>query len=371
MKRLAFLLTVLPLLLAACAAAPLPVATSAASTALPPTPFPKVPRSGTPSPTASPLPPAVTATPWPVEGTLAVRVNVRGGPGTSYASLGLLNPGEKVLIFAQDPTGSWYQVRYPAATGGLGWVTAQFVQIPTGTQVPPPVASTPAGPGGRVLQRLNVRSGPGLSFDSLGMLEPDLLVSLTGKNTTASWLQIDYPSGPGGHAWVTAQYIQADAADLPVLDDYGTPVASGTAGATSIPEPPTPTVGPAYADNDSPASPGVRVTFSASGTRQFTYASQVSAPQGDPADWVAFTPYAVNAADARLVFSLACSGSGTLTVEISQAGSPLSGWGALACGDSDKVIALPAGKDYQLHLAPAPGAGLQLVDYVLTVQNLP
>ena len=115
----------------------------------------------------------------------------------------------------------------------------------------------------------------------------------------------------------------------------------------------------------------MRVSFSASGTHQYTYSSQVSAPQGDPEDWLAFTPYAVNRPDARLVFSLACTGNGTLTVELWQGASQVPGWGALACGDLDKSITLPAGQEYALRLAPAAGAGLRLVDYILTVQNLP
>ena len=134
---------------------------------------------------------------------------------------------------------------------------------------------------------------------------------------------------------------------------------------------PTPTIGPAFADYDSAAKPGVRVTFSSSGTRQFTYSGQVSAPQGDPEDWVEFTPFAINASDASLVFSLTCSGNGSLTVAMEQAGTPLSGWGTLACGDLNKPITLPAGRPYELDLAPAPGEGLQLVNYVLTVQNMP
>ncbi len=363
MKRFTFLLI---LLLAACASpAPVETPTASATASLPPSASP------TQALTATPLPPALSATPWPVEGTLMVKVNVRSGPGASFASLGLLNPGEKVLIFAQDPTGKWYQVLYPSASAGRAWVTAQFVQLPAGTQVPRPATPTPTGPSGRVLQRLNVRSGPGLTFDTLGMLEADALVSLTGKNSSASWLQIVYPAGSAGRGWVTAQYIQADAAGLPLLDNYGTPVASDLSGPTVIPVTPTPTVGPAYNDNDSRANPGVRVTFSASGTQQFTYSSQVSAPDGDPVDWLAFTPYAVNGPDARLIFSLACSGNGTLLVELWQAGSLFSGWGSLSCGDLARLIMLPAGQEYELHLAPAPGEGLRLVDYILTVQNQP
>ena len=316
MKRLIFLMAFIPLLLSACAT---------------PSPAVNIPPSGTPIatptflPTASPthtltptLPAAATATPILVEGTLTIKVNVRSGPGTSFATLGLLNAGEKVRITYRDTTSTWYQILFSASSGGSGWVAAQFVQVAAGTQVPLLATPTPAGPTGRVMQRLNVRSGPGLTFDSLGVLEPDTVVALTGKNSTASWLQIDYPAGPAGRGWVTAQYVQTDAASLPVLDDYGTPVASGTLGPTAVPVTPTSTVGPAFVDNDLPANPAVRVTFSFSGTRQFTYSSQVSAPAGDPEDWIEFTPYAINPAPARLVFSLACSGNATLTVEIWQ-----------------------------------------------------
>ena len=120
-----------------------------------------------------------------------------------------------------------------------------------------------------------------------------------------------------------------------------------------------------------PISPAVRVIFSASGTRQFTYSGQVSAPQGDPEDWVEFTPFAINASKALLVFSLSCSGNGSLTISMEQAGAPLSGWGTLACGDQNKLITLPAGQPIELTLVPAPGDGLQLVNYSLTVENMP
>jgi uncharacterized protein YraI len=223
------------------------------------------------------------------------------------------------------------------------------------------------------MQRLNVRSGPGLTFNSLGVLEPNTVVPLTGKNATASWFQIKYPAGSssGGYGWVTAQYIQTDATNLPVLDDFGTPVASGIGAPTPIPRTPTATVGPAFSDADARASPLVSVKFSASETRQFTFSSQVSAPEGDPEDWIAFTPFAIQGADARLFFSLTCSGNGTLSVEIWQGDSLLSGWGTLACGNLDRIITLPAGQALEMRLAPAPSEGLRLVDYVLTIRNSP
>jgi uncharacterized protein YraI len=364
MKRPVILIIALCLLAASCGN-PQPASTPLASATLPPAP------AASQTPTDTLVPATLTATPLLIEGTLTVKVNVRSGPGTQFPSLGQLNGGEKVLISAQDQTGKWYKVLFPSSTDWRGWVTAQFVQVPPGIDIPLPATSTPAGPAGRVIQRLNVRSGPGMTFGSLGMLEPDTTVSLTGKNPTASWFQIEYPSGPGGHGWVTAQYIQTDTASLPILDDYGTPIATDANASTPVSAAITPTVGPAFADNDSQAAPAVRVDFSASGTRQFTYSSQVSVPAGDPEDWVEFTPYTIYGTSARLVFSLTCSGHGLLSVQFHQAGVVLSDWGTLACGDLSKLITLPAAQPILMRVAPVQGEGLQLVDYVLTVVDQP
>jgi uncharacterized protein YraI len=308
-----------------------------------------------------------------IEGKLNIKVNVRSGPGISYDSLGQLDAGVNVQVFARDETGAWFQILFPASPGGIGWVTAQYVTIPSGTVVPFQATPTPAGPMGRVIQRLNVRSGPGTTYKSLGLLEPGAAVFLSGKNSSASWFQIDFSSGPGGHGWVTAQYIQTDAAgELPVLDDFGNIVTPGAAGTPSSPVMvPTPTIGPAPAEGDSSTSPAIHVSFSVAGTRHFIYSDQVSIPQGDAEDWLAFTPFSVTGTNARLIFSLACAGNGFLKVELWQGGIILSGWGTLGCGDKGKTILLPAGQMILIKITPVPGDGLQLVSYTLDVQNNP
>ncbi len=366
MKNLAFLWIIFTLLAAACGT-PEPVATPSATASLSPAP------TETPALSATPRQPTLTVTPILIDGILTIKVNVRSGPGTGYDLLGQLEAGGKIQIIARDSQGTWYLILYPAAPQGRAWVAAQFVTVAPGTQVPVDATPTPTGPTGNVIQRLNVRSGPGMTFDTLGMLEPGVTVSLTGKNTTASWFQIDYPAGPGGRGWVTSQYIQTDAsADLPVLDEYGILVTPGTSGTPSGPVLlPSPTVGPAYADGDSSTNPAIRVTFSATGTHRFVFSSQVSTPEGDAEDWAEFTPYSSSGTNARLVFSLACSGNGTLTVGLWQGGTLFSDWGAPACGDAGKSILLPAGRVYLIHLAPVAGNGLRLVAYTLTVQNNP
>jgi uncharacterized protein YraI len=364
MKKSTFLLTALILLMTACG-----TPNTSAPTSLPATitPTPAVAFTDTP------LPPKPTHTPILVDGTLTTQVNVRSGPAISAASLGLLNSGGKVRILSKDGSGSWYQILYPSGPQGLGWVAAQYVHVAEGAAIPFENTPTPAGPSGRVMQKLNVRSGPATTFSSLGMLDADALVPLTGKNAGASWFQIAYASGPGGRGWVTAQYIQTDAASrLPVLDDFGTPVAADTQSvSTGQGQVPSPTVGPAADDGDSKSNPATRMTFSAAGTHLYSYSSQVSAPQGDPGDWIEFIPYASSGTDARLRLSLTCSGNGLLVVELFKNGAPLSDWGTLVCGDADQSIRLPAGQTYALHLVPTAGAGERLVSYTLTIQNEP
>jgi uncharacterized protein YraI len=366
MKKQLLWLVLLVLLASSCVA-PQPTLTPAST----------LPPSLIPTETAPlinfPVPPTLTATPFLVEGTLGIKVNVRSGPGTTYDSLGQLDAGVKVQVVARDFSGGWFQILYPASSQGLGWVTAQFVTIPVGTQVPLQSTPTLAGPSGRLLQRLNVRSGPGTSFNLLGLLEGNTLVLLTGKNTTASWFQIVYPTGPGGHGWVTAQYVQTDATgDLPVLDDFGAVVTPGASGTPSGPDlAPTSTIGPALADGDSLTSPAINVTFSPLGTRRFIYSSQVSTPLGDAEDWVAFTPFSATGINARLVFNLTCTGNGSLTVILLQGGRQVSGWGSLVCSDFGKTLVLPAGQPILLHLAAVSGDGLQFVAYTLDVQNNP
>lgn len=366
MKRTLLLLVVLSLLAAACGTA-MPALTP--SVVFSPTASSTV----TAFPSEIPTPPTPTPALAAIPGALTVRVNVRSGPGTTYESLGQLEAGTAVRVSLLSRDGNWYRILHPSAPDGFGWVAAQYVRLEAGAEVPQEAAPTPAGPTGRVLQRLNVRSGPGLTFETLGILERDTMVVLVAKNATASWFQVEYPPGTDGRAWVSVQYIQTDAAaSLPAVDEYGNPIRTGTPGPSPIPMTPTPTVGPAIEDGDSPTDPALRIAFSPGGTRRFTYSSQVSAPDGDVEDWLEFTPFAsLPGAEARLSLSLACTGNAGLTVELWRAGAPLPAWGPLECGSRALPLMLAAGAAYQVRILVAPGDGPRLVQYSLSVENLP
>lgn len=56
----------------------------------------------------------------------AVRLNVRGGPGTSFDVIGTVTSGTQVTLIARDDRGTWWLVCC-AANGEQGWVSAQFL----------------------------------------------------------------------------------------------------------------------------------------------------------------------------------------------------------------------------------------------------
>jgi uncharacterized protein YraI len=365
MKKI-LLLTILALLLASCGTSNQTTTPTASPIVLIPTSSPITASTDTSAP------PAATFTPTIITGTLKARVNVRSGPGTWYDSLGLLDSGQTVQIFAQNEDGTWFQIAFSPSSSGSGWISAQFVDtgglsIPTFT---PQVTPTVSGPTGTVSQRINVRSGPGSSYASLGILEANTIIALMGKNATGSWLQIQYPIGTTGRGWVSVEYVKVTGTTgLPVLDAAGTPITPGAS--TTIPEfTPTATVGPALGDMDTSASPVAHIKFSASGTRKFFYTGDVSTPDGDPEDWIEFTAYATSgSASATLFTSLTCHGNGTLIVELWQNGKPLSGWGSLACSDIGRNLVVTPGIPYLLRMRAAPGNGLQYVEYTLTIKE--
>jgi uncharacterized protein YraI len=366
MKKIGFPLMLFILLASACVA-PEPVATPTATTspsALPTTIMTLA---------TTPLKASLTATPLFVVGTLTIKVNVRSGPGTSFTSLGQLDVGEKVQVIARDSPGAWYLILFSVAPQGRGWVASQYVTVGAGTGIPLDATPTQVGPTGHLLQRLNVRTGPGTTYTSLGVLESGSVVSLTGRNVNSSWFQIEFPFGSDRRGWVTTQYVEQDSsAALPIMDENGQVVTPNPFGTPSGPVlPPTPTVGTAYLDNDSSINPANRITFSVSGIHQFVYSSQVSMPEGDAVDWLEFVPYTTIGTMARLIISLICSGNGNLTMELWQGGTLLSGWGSITCGETGKLIRLPAGQDYQISLTPSHGEGLHLVAYTLTIKNDP
>jgi uncharacterized protein YgiM (DUF1202 family) len=321
----------------------------------------------TPVPSETPLPPPPQPTATPVDGVTSTQVNVRAEPSTAGNVLGTIPANTKVEITAKDPGGSWWQINYPQGVEGKGWVTAQYVTTTAASEVPILGGSAADPHNGNVAivqQQLNIRSGPGTGFNSLATLNPQDVVTLTGKDPNGAWLQIDFPSGPEGKGWINAAFVQATGVEsLPIVTETGLVVGTGTP--TVLPLTPTPTLLPAWADQDSPDTPVISVIFEPGGTQTLIYNGDVSSPEGDPEDWIAFKP------DGPAVFiSLTCSGSAALQSDITENSLPVNTY--VKCGDPMKEIPVKAGSNYLVHLQALPSpSGLEYINYTLTVKMRP
>jgi uncharacterized protein YgiM (DUF1202 family) len=240
-----------------------PTPSASPTPTLSPTPTSTATATNTPTPTDTITPtPTVTATntltatitdtatpsPTPVQIviTSAVGAYARGGPGIEYEPVGVVDADTRfdALAFAVDFRGDvWYLIALD--DGVMGWVSeyvaeradgaplaqiAMAVTIPvTPTLLPtltpsltPTITATPTLPPGANARihdesEVNLRGGPGLAFNRLGMMLPGAPLRLIGRNADRTWFQTQTFDGRVG--WVFAELVRLygiEAGSLPV-----------------------------------------------------------------------------------------------------------------------------------------------------------
>lgn len=212
------------------------------------------------APTPVPLAPANTL------------IAVAGGYGAelwdaSGAMTGQVEPGTRLIASKRSADGQWLYVT--ADSGVNGWAAATslivFYRIELLTEAvtitpatPTPAAAPPAAASESITTttaetttttdvatsldkqtqatvlsstRLNIRSGPGTSYDVIGKAEPGQQLTLVGA-VTQGWVEVQLPSAPEQIGWVAEQYLATGAtADRAVVNTMSAPTAQTTNGA--------------------------------------------------------------------------------------------------------------------------------------------
>ncbi len=103
--------------------------------------------------------------------------------------------------------------------------TSAYAQQPTVAIAT--VTGTPIGPYVVVdtsQEQINVRSGPGTEYPSVGVLIGGEQVPAKGRSAAGLWIQIVYPGVEGGLAWVYAPLVTVfGTAELPIVAPPPTP----------------------------------------------------------------------------------------------------------------------------------------------------
>ncbi len=147
---------------------------------------------------------------------IAGALNVRTGAGPNAPSVGRLARNQQVFVQAQSADGTWLQIQWAY---GSGWVSKAYIST-AGTPAGVPADLTVASdkPYGMVTAAyLNVRSGPGINYTSLGYVYGGQELTIIGRNADSSWYQVETSFGEG---WVSASFLLT-------RNEYGlTPVTS-------------------------------------------------------------------------------------------------------------------------------------------------
>ena len=139
-------------------------------------------------------------------------VNIRSGPSTSSAIVGGLYRGQTVTaISAAD---GWTKIRF---LGGVAYIASRYLSegasLPGGIEVG-------AGTVKITTTALNLREGPGLSYDVITVIKEGAAVTMTGK-TARGFAEVYYGKMRG---WASIQYLASASDVLPRV--IGTRVAT-------------------------------------------------------------------------------------------------------------------------------------------------
>jgi hypothetical protein len=70
---------------------------------------------------------------------------------------------------------------------------------------------------------INVRSGPGVLYDLVGMLLPGQKAPALGRSAGGDWILIQYPGVSGGKGWVYAPVVSLTPGSLQIIEPPPTP----------------------------------------------------------------------------------------------------------------------------------------------------
>jgi len=131
-------------------------------------------------------------------------LNLRDGPGTPYIGITKLKSGAQLDLLARY--GDWFQVQTPE--GQAGWVLGQYLAIGLGvidrievvTSIPD---ANPALIGRTSERNVNMRGGPGITYEKIGALGTGMQLDLLGRYQ--DWFKVRTPQG--GTGWISNELL--------------------------------------------------------------------------------------------------------------------------------------------------------------------
>ena len=135
------------------------------------------------------------------------RLNMRKGPGTSYAKVGTLNQGQKVIPIEKSSDGKWVKIKYNSQEV---WVSFDYLKK---EETQSTTSTIKLNSNYKTTGNLNMRKGPATSYDRITTLPLGTVVTPTSVSSDKNWVQVKYNNQTG---WISVNYIKLDETSTPV-----------------------------------------------------------------------------------------------------------------------------------------------------------
>jgi uncharacterized protein YraI len=171
------------------------------------------------------------------DGSTVTILNLRAGPGTTYAVLGVLPSGTRLVFEARNVEATWL-LGTTLDGAEQGWVSAGYLRFREGfnlallpvsdasvERAEPGDETTPAETvqgDGWTLYPLRLRAGPGTNYTTLTILSASTGLIFEGRNESITWLLGETTDGLF-RGWVSSAHLRYretfDGLTLPVSDE--------------------------------------------------------------------------------------------------------------------------------------------------------
>ena len=165
--------------------------------------------------------------------TMREAATLRSGPTLEFPVYGVAPTGSQAEVLGQSEDSNWWAVRMPTniAENGTGWVPKVYTTPSNVTN--PPVVKTPdlpqninpavpasGAPSLVTRDVLNVRTGPGSSYPSLGKVGIGTVLAVVGVGSTGEFYVVNVPIelNPSGQGWIQARFVRAEnVSNVPII----------------------------------------------------------------------------------------------------------------------------------------------------------
>lgn len=172
-------------------------------------------QTGTPQPSQIVEPTYPPDVPWLRAVTNA---SIYDAPGGTTQPVAMLVSGQTARVVGASADRQWWAISMPYFDKGQGWVAAGQVSVQNPDQAPVVGAEGAANsapvpteqmPVALAVANVNVRSGPDMRFDKIGLLENGKEAEITGISPDGLWWAIRLPGDEKRIGWVAKDYIIA------------------------------------------------------------------------------------------------------------------------------------------------------------------